>query len=204
MQYSSNTKKRGFSLVEMIVVIALFSIVSLAVAHSISSFYRFNAYTIAQSYQVEHARQGIDLLGRDLREMTFGDDGTFPLAVMEEHRVGFYSDIDRDDSVEYVEYELTSTTLEKRIYDSVGAPPVYNFGDPSVTIILSEHVQNLLQSAPTFVYYDAEGLPATPTSSVTDIQYIETLMIVNIDPIRDPGEYMLRSSSALRNLKGTP
>jgi type II secretory pathway pseudopilin PulG len=196
-------KSRAFSLVETIIVIALFTVLSLAITDSISTFYRFNAYTIAQSHQVEQAQKGVELAVRDLREMTYGDDGAFPLAVMEDHQIGFYSDIDRDDSVEYVEYELSTTTLEKRIYNATGSPPIYDLANPDQVMTLSEYVQNLAQATPTFVYYDAVGNPATPTSTVTDIRYIEVQSIVNIDPIRDPGEYMLRSSAALRNLKET-
>lgn len=190
---------RGMTLVEMIVVVAIFTMLMLAVGESISSFYRFNAYTIAQAYQVQNARRGMEQLVRDLREMTFADDGTFPLARMEDNLVGFYSDIDRDNSVEYVEYELTGTTLEKRIYDATGTPPVYE-DTPDETDVLSEYVQNINQNTPTFTYYDEGGNEATATSTVIDIRYIRAGLVVNIDPVRDPGEFTLRSSAALRNL----
>ncbi len=196
------SKEKGFSMVEMIVIIALSTIVSLALSNSIASFYRLNGYTIAQSYQVSYAREGMEQLVRDLREMTFADNGTFPLAVMEDNRVAFYSDIDRDDSVEYIEYELVGTNLEKSMFNATGSPPTYS-ATPDSTVILSEYVQNDLQSIPMFVYYDAEGNPATATSTVTDIRYVQASIIVNIDPVRDPGEYMLRSSASLRNLKST-
>lgn len=198
--YKKQRRIRGMTLVETLVALALFSVLLLAVMESVSAFYRYNAYSIAQSYQVDHARRGITSLVRDLREMTYADDGTFPLAVMQANTVGFYSDIDRDDSVEYVEYELSGTTLTKRVYDATGTPPVYD-AIPEQTNTISEYVQNILQATSTFRYYDRNGAPATATSTVTDIRYIETALIVNIDPIRDPGEYMLRSSAALRNLK---
>lgn len=197
----ATNKKQGFSIVEMIIVIALGTLLMFAVFQSISSFYSFNAYTLAQSYQVNHARKGIELLVRDLREMTYADDGTFPLSVMESDRVAFYSDIDKDNSVEYVEYELSSTTLEKRVYNATGSPPTYNYSNPDSVVAVSEYVQNILQATSTFMYYDSVGNLATPTSTVTDIRYIAAKIIVNIDPIRDPGEFMLKSSAALRNLK---
>ena len=65
--------RRGLSLAETIVVVSLFTIISFVVFNAIASFYRYNAYTIAQSYQIEHARRGIEFLVRDLREMTFSD-----------------------------------------------------------------------------------------------------------------------------------
>jgi len=208
MQPRENKRKHaqlGFSLVETIVVVALFTVVSLAIMESIITFYRVNGYTIAQSAQVDTARRGMEQLVRDLREMTFADDGTFPLVVTEEYRIGFFSDIDRDNSVEYIEYQLSTTTmLEKRIYNATGSPPVYHAtGTPDATYTVSEYVQNNLQAIPVFVYYDVNGNPATATTTVTDIRYVELSIIVNIDPVRDPGEFMLRSSASLRNLKNT-
>ena len=193
--------KKGFSLVETIVVVALFSIVSLAVSEAISSFYRLNAYTIAQTYEVDHARRGIESLTRDLREMTYADDGTFPLSVWGNNQVGFFSDIDRDDSVEYVLYRLSTTTLFKYIYNATGTTPTYNLASPDSTYTVSEYVQNGIQNLPIFGYYDTEGKKATATTTATDIRYIQTNIVVNIDPIRAPGEYMLRSSASIRNLE---
>lgn len=193
-------RMRGLSLVETVVIVALFSVLMIVISESIASFYRLNAYTIAQAYQVDAARRGIDLLVRDLREMTFADDGTFPLVSMGTTSVGFFSDIDRDMSVEYVVYRLASTTLMKYVYNATGTPPIYSTSTPAETSTLSEYVQNALQNVPIFVYYDENGVKATATTTATDIRYVGVNIIVNIDPVRDPGEYSLRSSAALRNL----
>jgi len=197
--YSNTISTSGLTLVEALVVVALFTLLMGVIMMSVVHFYSFNAYTLAQAYQVQDARRGLERLVRDVREMTFADDGTFPLARMEEHLVGFYSDIDRDDSVEYVEYEVDGLLLEKRVYNATGSPPVYNTS-PDEMYTLSEHVQNSIQDVSTFRYYDAYGALATATSTVTDIRYIEAEIIVNIDPVRDPGEFTLKSSAALRNL----
>lgn len=194
------TRTSGFTLVETVMVVTVYLIVMTAVFQAIITFYRYNSYSIAQSYQVSSARKGMDTLVRDLREMTFADDGTFPIAIMEDQKIGFYSDVDRDSSVEYIEYELATTTLEKRVYRAIGNPPVYS-PTPESTHILSEFVQNLGQATSTFFYFDTNGSLATATSTVTDIVYIGAQIIVNIDPLRNPGEFMLRSSAALRNLK---
>ncbi|MFZ2252539.1 MAG: hypothetical protein WAW13_00025 [Minisyncoccia bacterium] len=200
--FSHRTKTSfGFTLTETVVVVALFTIIMLAIMESIASFYRLNAYTIAQAYQVDNARRGVEQMVRDLREMTYADNGTFPLTRVEDYRTGFYSDIDRDNSVEYIEYSLASTTLYKKVFNATGSPLTYSTTTPESTTTLSEYVQNEIQNIPIFVYYDINGNPATATTTVTDIRYVEVSVIVNIDPIRDPGQYMLRSSAALRNLK---
>lgn len=197
---NQKSKHRGFTLVEMLVVVALCTILTLALTNSIVSFYRLNSYTIAQSYQVDFARRGIDVMVRDLREMTYADNGTFPLATTSAYKIGFFSDIDRDNSVEYVEYNLSSTTLYKFIYNATGSPPTYSTSTPQSTTTLSEYVQNKIQNIPIFVYYTDKGLPATATTTATDLRYVKVSVIVNIDPVRDPGQFELRSSAALRNL----
>ncbi len=198
-QYNSK-REQGFTLVETIMVLAFFTVVMLALMESIVMFYRLNGYTIAQTYQVDHARRGVEGLVRDLREMTYADNGAFPLVVRESYRAGFYSDIDRDSSVEYIEYRLSSTTLEKRIYSATGTPPTYSTTTPESVHTISEYVQNQIQTTPIFTYYDENGVQATTTTPITNIAYAQVSVIVNIDPIRDPGQYMLRSSASLRNL----
>jgi hypothetical protein len=134
--------------------------------------------------------------------MTAAEDGTFPIAVKEPHRIGFYSDIDKDNSVEYIEYQLaTTTTFYKRVYNPTGSPPVYNLSTPDEEYILSTYVQNIVQNIPTFLYYDTNGVLLNAGSLLTDVRYIEAKIIVNIDPIRSPGEFMLQSGIAPRNLK---
>ena len=191
----------GMTLVEATVAVAIFTVIALVAADSIVAFYRHNAYTIAQANQVGHARRGVEAMVRDLREMTFADDGSFPLVSFNDHDVSFYSDIDRDDSVELVAYALASTTLYKYVYDATGFPPTYSTSTPDLTFIISEYVQNVPQGQSTFIYYDENGATASATSSVTDIRYIGVAAVVNIAPVRDPGEFMLRSSASLRNLK---
>ncbi len=194
--------QKGFTLVEVVITTSIFTVVMLAMFQSIETFYAFNAYSIAQAQQVDHARRGMEILIRDIREMTFADNGTFPLATMGPHTIGFYSDVDRDNSVEYIKYTLATTTLEKRIYGAVGNPPVYASTSESVHI-LSKFVQNINQGTSTFFYFKQNGVQATATSTVTDILYVKAQLIINIDPVRDPGQFMLKSSAALRNLKET-
>ncbi|MCA9360980.1 prepilin-type N-terminal cleavage/methylation domain-containing protein [Candidatus Kaiserbacteria bacterium] len=194
--------KRGMTLVEMMVAVSLFSILTLVVTSSINAMYRYNSYTFAQAYQVQNARLGMQSLIRDVREMTFADDGTFPLAIMEENKIAFYSDIDRDNSVEYVEFSYNgTTTIIKNVYNATGSPLTYNLGSPDETYTLSRYVQNNIQGTSTFMYYDNDGNQLFSPSDITDVRFVQAQIIVNIDPVRDPGQFMLRSSASLRNVK---
>lgn len=193
---------RGFSLVEVIVVTAIYTVLLLAITYMVHTLYRQNAYQLAQAEEVDTARSGLTTWVRDAREMTFAEDGSFPLVVASSTRLGFYSDIDRDDLVEYVEYTLSSTTLYKHTYNPFGTPVQYSTSTIDETKTLSVFVQNALQNQALFSYYNASGTPiANPQAMISDIRYIQMHLIVNIDPIRAPGEYLLEGSAAPRNLK---
>lgn len=194
--------RRGFTLVETLIVIALFTMLLLAIMNAVTQIYKYNSVTLEQANEIEVARRGLLTWVRDAREMTSGADGAFALARAESHRMGFYSDIDKDFSVEYVEYRLSTTTLYKDTYEATGNPPVYSTTTPTRTEILSQYVQNLSQGQTTFRYYnDAGALIASSSAMISDIRYLRINLIVNIDPARSPGEFMLQGSATPRNLK---
>jgi hypothetical protein len=198
----ANTKTAGMSLLEMLMVISITLLLMTVIITTVVNLYQINGFNIAQSYEIDNARRGLqDWLG-DVREMSYGDDGTFPIAIMQDHKIGFYSDVDDEPSVEYVEYVHTGTNLHKYIYKGTGNPIVYNLITPFRTELLSEYVQNLNQSVATFYYYDTDGVILDPAlSPLTDIRYIEVRIVVNIDPVRSPGEFLLKSGVSPRNLK---
>lgn len=198
----SNNTQQGFTLVEMVMVIAINVILLLVINGSIYSLYKNHGYTYAQSREIDAARRSITDWVRDSREMTPAANGAFPIVLVEPHRFAFYSDIDGDASIEYVEFALLGSNLYKYIYNPVGYPATYNITAPDETILLSEFVQNIGQGVTTFNYYNNSGtLLASPAAMISDIRFIEMRVIVNIDPLRNPGEFMLKGSAAPRNLK---
>ena len=186
---------------EMILAIGIYTVLMLAVFNSVASLYDYNSYTIEQSDEVENARHGITAWARDSKEMTIGEDGTYPVAVIDQHRFGYYSDTDQDARVEYIEYILATTTITKYTYEPSGSPLTYDLTTPSSQKILSRFVRNIEQGTSTFLYFDNNGMALSSTSPIIDVRYVRAQIIVNIDPNKNPGEFMLRSSVAPRNLK---
>lgn len=193
--------QRGMTLVEAVVAVGLFTVLSLAITTSMASLYEYNAYTIEQANEIDNARRGITQWSRDAKELTTAEDGTYAIAVIEPHRFGYYSDTDLDDTVEYIEYILATTTLTKYTYNPSGTPASYDLTSPDSEQILSEYVQNINQGTSTFFYFDDFGNALSSSSPIIDVRLIRMQLIVNIDPNRSPGEFMLRSSIAPRNVK---
>lgn len=188
------------TLIEVLLVAGITTLLIGGIFTSVQMLYRQDGYSYAQSNEVENARRAISKFAHDVREMTYAEDGSFPIVEMGPHTMSFYSDVDRDNSVELVTYELATTTLYKYVYNATGQPPVYD-AIPDESTVLSLYVQNLNQSTSTFMYYDENGAALSTSSLLTDVRYIETKVIVNIDPVRDPGEFMLKVGVTPRNLK---
>lgn len=195
------TTQAGMTLVETVVAIAIYVVLTLTITNSITNLYQTNSYAIAQADEIDNARRGMTQFNRDVKEMTTAEDGNFPIAVIAENRLGYFSDTDQDSNVEYIEYILDGTTLTKYSYNPTGTPASYNYGTPDKAEVLSLYVQNINQATSTFYYFDNAGTQLASTSPLIDVRYIRAQIIVNIDPLRSPGGFMLRSSIAPRNLK---
>lgn len=190
---------RGLTLIETLVTLGIFALVMTAVVSSILMFYRANTSSLEQSYQIDSARRGIESLVQDLREATHGDDGAYPLGQIASSSITFFSDVDSDSTVERISYSLLGTRLARGTLDSSGTPPVY-LGS-AATSSVSEYVRNREEGQSLFRYFDADGEEITDYSRVGDVRFVEITLVVNVQPIRAPEEFTLRSSATLRNLR---
>lgn len=201
LQKLTSDKSKGFTLIETIVFISVFTLVMIILVSSLIFFYRSNAYSIEQSFAVNSARKGIEFLVRDIREMTYSDEGAYPLIDGTNNDISFYSDIDRDNNVELIRYFLENGILKKGIIKSTGDPLSYVSGAEVVSNISSE-VRNVEQNTSIFRYYDDKGGEIFNVGiNLTKVAFITVNLIVNINPNRLPNEFTLKSSATLRNLK---
>ncbi len=99
---------RGFTLIEMLVAIAVFTLASGAIAGSIVMLYRTQSYTMQQSQAIDEARKGVEIMSREIREARYGDNGAYPIEKGAGKEFIFYSDINGDGRVERVRYFLAS------------------------------------------------------------------------------------------------
>lgn len=185
---------------EMLVALSMFVVIILVVTSFIVSFYRYNAYGIEQSSAIGSARRGIDPTINNIREATYSDEGAYPVISAAQNSFSFYSDIDSDNGIEKVRLFLDSGTFKKGITKSAGDPLSYD-GQPETFLLMSDNVRNVEQGVKIFTYYDSSGAEVTDLSDVSSITFLTMDVIVNVNPNRDPNEFTLRASAALRNLK---
>lgn len=191
---------RGFTLIEMLVVLAIFVIVLGALVASIRFFYRANTHALEQSFAINSARKGIEQMVRDIREASFSDEGSYPVISMSTSTFSFYSDVDSDIFIEKIRYFLDGTELKRGITNSSGDPLTYDDNDEVVSVI-SDNVRNNAESMVLFSYYNASGTPIASTASTTAVRYVVSDLMINVNPSRLPNDFTLRSSATLRNVR---
>lgn len=197
---SYGMKTKGFTMIETIVVISIFAIVMIAVSSSIVYFYRSNRIVLEQAYAINSARKGIEFMVRDIKEAIYSDEGAYPIISIGANSFYFYSDIDRDDSIERVRYFVDGTDLKKGLTEASGDPPKYLDTNETISII-SDSARNIEQGISVFKYFDAQGAEITDYNNISDVAFVKVNLVVNINENRLPDEFTLRSSATLRNLK---
>ena len=207
---------QGFTLVELIVVIAIFSVVMTGVY---SVFVRSNRAYISQEQVVaaqQEARSALDILGREIRMAGFiadnnkaggldvistpaypgGADSAIEIATVDAANktttLAFKADLDGDgqtDAVRYVYYHGDHATASRRftLYRELRT---YNAGwaDPAGgEQLFLENIQSL-----DFDYQLADGTPPTPTPA--DLEDIRGVVIsitvqtaIEVNPYGDRG-----------------
>lgn len=194
-----DTYTQGFTLIETLVYIAMSTTVLLVLANTIVTFYQDNRIATEQIAQLYTARQGIDTMVIELRKANYSEVGAYPIIAAATSSITFYSDYDSDGIVEKVRYYLSGTDLKRGVVEPSGSPVVYTGAEVSKT--MSQYIRNVSQGVNIFSYYDTNGNLMTAPYSLVNIRYIQVRLIVNVNLITLPNEFMLRSSATLRNLK---
>lgn len=110
---------KGFTLIETLLTIAIFTLAMGIVTGFIVMLYRTQSYGWEQSTAIDEARKGIETMVKELREAKEGDDGSFPIEKAEDKEIIFYSDIDKDAQTERVRYFLGTVSSGSQVQKCV-------------------------------------------------------------------------------------
>lgn len=190
---------RAFTLIEVVVVVAILATVGMALSVSIVQSYRGNAYVYEAASSVDSARRGLFTALQNLREATYGQDGSYPVASAATSTVTFYADVDADGPVERVRIYLVNGTLYRGVTNSAGNPPSYVGQTESVQTVVG-YVRNGT-STPLFSYYDENGAQLATPVDVSDVRFVSMDIRTDLNPTRAPNVYQLMGSATLRNLR---
>lgn len=194
---SLRQSRRAFTMVETVVVIGLTALVIVALGQLIRYFYVTNAYVLEQAKAVNSARRSIENAMTDLREASYGADGSYPLLSAATSSVTFYANINGDSAVEKVRYYISENTIYRGVTEPGGSPPTYA-GQPEATTLVVDNIRN--GTTPLFRYFDATGAELTSPVTISAVASVRATVLTDVNPERAPNVYTLSGGATLRNL----
>lgn len=193
----------GFTLVELLIALAIFSVVIVAVGALASNIFIFNS-TTSGSYQATQNSQAIlRTILKEIREASQGANGAYPLVTTGSTTLSFFSDIDNDGVAEQVTYSLIGTNFYRAVIKAVGAPPTYSVANQSTTTLITNVVNG--NALPSFQYFDTNytgtSSPLAQPVVPSKVKLIQINQRIDIDPNRSPLPVIFTVQANIRNLK---
>ncbi len=195
-------QKKAFSLVEIIVVTAIFSVIFLAVANFGQSIFSFNSNAQKNLSAQTDARRVLKTMIKELRSASPASTGAYTIALAGTSTLTFFSNIDSDAYKEQIRYFLQGNELKKGITKPSGSPLSYNPANEQTTILVRD-VRNGTTSI--FDYFDSNytgtSTPLVQPVQLTKIRLVRITLKIEKDPNKSLGPIIVESQVFLRNLK---
>ena len=198
----NNTRKKGFALVEMLVVLAISVVIFVAVFNFGQSIFYFNSEAQKNLSAQSDARRVLKTIAKELRSASPSSLGAYPISQANGATLIVFSDIDGDPYKEQLRYFLDGSNLKRGVVKPSGTPLTYNPANEVVSLVVRD-INNA--GSPIFKYFDStftgtEASLAEPIP-ITDIRLIRVTFYIEKDPNRSLGPIIVESQVFLRNLK---
>lgn len=192
---------KGFTLIEVLTAMLIASFMLAGMSQFIGRGFSVSRAVLLQQRAVEDARIQLKRITRSLREARPGASGEYPLAQMLSQKIVYYADVDSDDVVERISYELVGTELVRGVTEPAGDPLQYNDGD-EVQSVVTTGVRNGTEDVFKFFSgdYPADQSELTPVD-MTEVKHVQFVLRIDVDTDVEPDEVVVESEVQLRNLK---
>ena len=199
---SSSYSRAGFTLVEVLIVIVIASLivlVTLSLNTNISTLQNLVGQKLQSRADIDQTMQ---IITTEMRSASPSASGGYPIVSAATSSFTFYSDINRNGTVEQIRYFTSSTSLWKGVIQPTGTPAVYT----TSTEIKTDVVDNLVfaTSSPLFQYYNSTyTVSSTALSYPIDISQIRVVQVsftTDVNAKVAPGGEYFSTIIAIRNL----
>ncbi len=197
-----SNSKNGFTLMELIVSVAVIGIISLGIGALGRNIFYFKGVFQSGISAEDDVRRILRPMTDELRAMSTSSQGGYPIESASATSIVFFSDISGDSNKERVRYYVTGTTLFKGVIAPTGNPVTYPSQNEVVTTLATSVANG---ATPVFQYYDSTytGVESALTFpvNVSSVRLVKITLLVEKDPNRSPTIATLTTQVMLRNLK---
>lgn len=192
---------KAFTLIESLITIAIFILILGGAVGLVLGLYKSHYFTFQQAQAIEEARIGIEFMVKEIREARPGDDGSYIIVNADDNEFIFFSDIDKDGDTERVKYFFVGPDFKKQVIDPVNNEYITDPQDPNYEekiFILSKYARN---TTSVFRYFDGDTQELDTPARLNETKLMRVNLMINVDPLKAPNDFILESDVQLRNLK---
>jgi prepilin-type N-terminal cleavage/methylation domain-containing protein len=142
---------KGFSLIEVLVVVAIAASVVLVVGNFGNNITGLDSFISSDLQSKGSTNASLSIMTKDIQSAANSAGGGYPIDAASTSSFAFYSDIDKTGIMERVHYFYATSTIYRGIISPTGTPPTY----PSSTEIVTDFIHNVIiaSGTPLFSYY---------------------------------------------------
>lgn len=203
MENNIKKKQRGFTLIEVVMSVAIFSLIALGLIVLISSIFTTNGKLSILSADTDQGRRAIFKFMQEIRNSTYANTGGYPLAEAGNQQLVFYSNIDGGTDVERVRYYISNGMLYRGVVKPTGSPYAYNLGNENNSVV-QKNVAN--GANPLFYYYNSDytgtEFPLSQPVNLTQVKVVKMdLRIFNKGGATGSNYFSTTATGTIRSLK---
>ena len=192
-------RTRGTSAIEVIIYVAVFTLVSMAIMSMTRIVYKTHSFVNSQIVASADIRKSMETMSSLLRKATYSDAGAFPVESMGYNQIVFYANADTDPNIERVRFFLQGNDLVMGVINSSGTPATYNPSN-EVLKVISHNVYNTDMSINLFNFFDKDGNAITDLSDLLSVRTIKITLTVDNDPNKAPNSLQVSTRATVRNI----
>ncbi len=193
---------RGVGLVEMVVVVAIFSVISIAVWNFGAEIFNFNSTAGSNLTAQSEGRRVLKTMVKELRSVSPSSVGSYALNQTATSSLIFFTDTNGDGVKERIRYFLQGNEVRRGVIIPSGNPLSYNIANESINPIIRGVANG---NSAIFVYFDQSytgtSSPLADPVQATAVRLIKINLILDSDPNKEGGIINVTSQVTLRNLK---
>jgi len=186
-------KEKGWSLVEILISLAIFSIISVVFVRAIFQTFRFWQQNSTYNELQNQSITALNFIEKELRSATQMVDASDNSIIFKAYAIS------KSQPPDQIRYFVQGNQLERGIIPPSGSPPDYTYNPDSETI---KPIANfLVTDQPIFRYYDQSGRLLVAPVNKDAITLVEVTLRLDNDTTNPPPTVTVSTKVHLRNKK---
>lgn len=196
---------KGFTMIELVVVTAIFVIVIFGVSAMLNGIFINSNQEMLSMNNIDQARMVSANFVNEIRNAMMGNNGSYALNYTGDSQIIFYSNFGNSNPavVNRIRYFISDNNLYKGVVVPTGNPLTYNLSSETVRLIQSD-LRN--ESTPLFYYYNGEydgsGEYLSQPVNINQVRFVKiNLIVLNQTTQNNDSVFNVSGGATIRSIK---